>query len=317
MKLIFSFAICCVGFLALFGVFGFLSELPAVQTFPAVLHLVQKQEPETLTLLFVGDIMLDRGVEWQIQKNGGDWRWPFLKIADTLQKADLVFGNLESQISDKGTNVGSIYSFRADSRSIEGLTYAGFDILSVANNHSFDYTREALEDSVVRIQQSGITPIEDSLVIKEVQGTRIGFLAYSNFPGIAQVNWDNFPEVIQDIQNAKSQVDILVVSLHAGDEYQPQPNEFQKAFTKAAIHAGADLVVGHHPHIVQPLEQYLHGWIAYSLGNFVFDQNFSDHTMAGAILEVTVKNKLINKVILLPTRLTSSFQVELTQNNSM
>ena len=78
--------------------------------------------------------MLDRGVEFYIRQNKGDWRWPFLKISDELQKADLLFGNLESIISDKGTKVGSIYSFRAEPESIEALTFAGFDVVSVANN---------------------------------------------------------------------------------------------------------------------------------------------------------------------------------------
>ncbi|MEK7542154.1 MAG: CapA family protein [Patescibacteria group bacterium] len=278
---------------------------------PAIFPFPQKQETKTITLLFAGDIILDRGVEWQIQKNGGNWHWPFLKVADTLQKADLAFANLESQISDKGHNVGSIYSFRADPQSVEGLVYAGFDVLSVVNNHSFDYTKEAFEDSIARIQKAGIAPLAQNLVIREVESTKIGFLAYSNFPGPALVNWDNFPEVIQDIQNAKSQVDILVVSLHAGVEYAKEPDEFQNAFAQDAIDAGADLIVGHHPHVVQPLEQYKQGWITYSLGNFVFDQDFSKETMAGAMLKVIVEDKKIKEVSLLPTKINSSLQVEL------
>ena len=314
MKIISAFAVSCFGLVLVFAIFG-LMETPSqdIQAFPASLQLPQKQVPQELTLLFTGDIMLDRGVEWEVEKNGGDWRLPFLKIADTLQKADLAFGNLESQISDQGTNRGSIYSFRANPQSLEGLTYAGFDVLSVANNHSLDYTREAFEDSLSRLWESGIVPVADSLAIKEVKDIRIGFLAYTNFAGIAKVDWDNLQEVIKDIRRAKSRVDILVVSLHAGEEYAKDPNEFQKAFARNAIDGGADLVVGHHPHVVQALEQYGQGWIAYSLGNFVFDQPFSKETMSGAILKVILEDKKIKEVSFLPTKLNSSFQVELSE----
>ena len=318
MKIILGFAVSCLGLISVFAVLG-LMESPGQDTqgFLASLHIPHKQVPQVLTLLFTGDIMLERGVEWEIKNPpaGGesDWRWPFLKITDTLQNADLVFGNLESQISDKGTNVGSIYSLRADPQSLEGLTYAGFDVLSVANNHSLDYTREAFEDSTNRLWQSGIVPVTDSLAVKEVKNVKIGFLAYTNFPGIAQVDWDNLQAVAEDIQHAKSRVDILVVSLHAGEEYDKEPNQFQEVFARNAIDSGANLIIGHHPHVTQPLEQYGQGWIAYSLGNFVFDQPFSEETMSGAILNIVVEDKKIKEVSLLPTKVNSSFQVELVE----
>jgi len=104
-----------------------------------------------IVLTAVGDIMLDRGVEYIVERQGdGDWRFPFLKIADLIKKSDIAFGNLEGPISDKGVKVGSIYSFRHSPEVINGLTFAGFDILSVANNHIFDYGREAMEDSFKR-----------------------------------------------------------------------------------------------------------------------------------------------------------------------
>ena len=115
-------------------------------------------DTDTITLLFAGDIMLDRGVEFYINQHN-DWKLPFLHIADTLKNADLTFGNLESVISDKGENQGSIYSFRADPKALEGLIFAGFDVLSVANNHSLDYGSDALLDSIQRLKDSGIVPI--------------------------------------------------------------------------------------------------------------------------------------------------------------
>lgn len=273
----------------------------------AALHIPiihnQEKPGTSVTLLFVGDIMLDRGVEWAVHKFGeSDWAWPFLNIANTLQQADLVFGNLESQISDKGTRVGSIYSFRADPQSIETLLYAGFDVLSITNNHSFDYGKEALEDSIARLESAGI---QVAPVTTEVQGVTISFLAYKQ--------WGTPEEFEKQIQAAKAQADLVVVSLHAGEEYAKEPNDFQQTFAKEAIDAGADLVIGHHPHVLQPLEQYKDGWIIYSLGNFLFDQTFSEETMQAAILKVVVKDKKIKEVSLLPTRITPTFQVHLVE----
>lgn len=302
MKIILPFALCCFGFVLLFASFGFLVEIPSQpdQAFLGALHFPPKHESSLATLLFVGDIMLDRGVEFEVQKNGGDWTWPFWHITSFLHQADLVFGNLESQISDKGTNVGSIYSFRADPGSIEALLYGGFDVLSVTNNHSFDYGKEALEDSIARLKSVGI---QVPPVTTEVQGTTISFLAYKQ--------WGIPEEFEKQIQVAKVEADLVIVSLHAGEEYAKEPNDFQQTFARKAIDAGADLIIGHHPHVLQPLEQYKEGWIIYSLGNFLFDQSFSEETMHGAILKVVVENKEISEVSLLPTHITPSFQVEL------
>jgi poly-gamma-glutamate synthesis protein (capsule biosynthesis protein) len=277
------------------------------------------------TLLFVGDIMLDRGVEWKIKKVGNnDFKFPFLKVADELARADILFGNLESQISDKGYKAGSIYSFRADPKAIDGLVFSGFDVLSLANNHSFDYTRQALEDSMTRLKANKIDYIGTgfnkneaySPLIKEVNGLKIAYLAFTNLgaksweatensSGIAFLNETNLKE---RISLAKTQADFVVVSLHFGDEYKTEPNDLQKYFSKLAIDEGANLIIGHHPHVVEPLEQYKNGWIAYSLGNFVFDQSFSEETMRGEILKVIIKNRKIAEVIPINIKINSSFQ---------
>jgi len=292
----------------------------------------QETGEEQATLLFVGDIMLDRGVEYYIEKNGGDWRFPFLNIADFLQKADLVFGNLESVISDKGEKQGSIYSFRADPRSLEGLVHAGFDALSVTNNHSLDYGMEALLDSISRIESQGIATLgaginkeaAQKLFIRETQGTKIGMLAYTNTGsplwevgdttfGVSWVDEHNLAEFSQRIKDAKKEVDILVVSIHFGEEYQKEPSSIQELIAKTTVGAGADLVIGHHPHVVQPVEQYQQGWIAYSLGNFIFDQGFSKETMEGLLFEVIIEDKKITRVSPRPVHLNYLFQPSLAE----
>lgn len=289
-------------------------------------------EKKTVSLVFTGDIMLNRRVEMMMMANG-DYRFPFLKIADDLAEADLLFGNLEGPISDKGTKVGSIYSFRANPEAIEGLEFAGFDVLSLANNHAFDYGREALEDTFSRLKEAGIDYVGAGpdaekafgLVIREVNGLKIGYLAYTNLgpkawragqssPGLAWVNEESFAELKKNISLARAKSDILIVSIHAGEEYIKEPTPFQASFSRLAIDSGADIVIGHHPHITQKSEEYNGGYIFYSLGNFVFDQSFSSQTMQGQIVKVLIEDGKIKEALPVDVKLNESFQPELLQD---
>lgn len=264
-----------------------------------------------LKIVMTGDIMLDRGVALKIKEEGnGDFKFPFLKIAPYLQKADIVFGNLEGPITADGVRSGSEYSFRFDPKCIEGLKYANFSVLNLANNHILDYGRQGLIDTLNILKDNGILYVgagfnlDDtfSLKVKEVDGIKVGFLAFTSkgmkswwpkedSPGVAYLIERNFPYAAGEIQEAKKKVDVLIVSLHEGEEYQKEPTDFQKKFAQMAIDSGADIVVGHHPHVVQPLVKYKNGWIAYSLGNFIFDQTFSNETMEGEILEVEINTE--------------------------
>jgi len=290
--------------------------------------LVNPKKDSGVVFYAVGDIMLDRGVEYKIQKEGkGDYKFPFLKITAELKKADILFGNLEGPISNKGKKVGSIYSFRMNPKAIEGLKYAGFDILSLANNHMFDYQRVAFEDTMRILEENGIDYLgagfnkEEalSLKIKEIKNTKIGFLAYTNLgpetwrateknSGIAWINKKDIEEAKKDIEVAKQKVDVLIVSLHSGEEYSTSSTPFQISFSKVCIDAGADLVVGHHPHVIQKVEKYKDGWIAYSLGNFIFDQGFSEETMEGLLLEVIIEDNKIKELNPKEIKISKSFQ---------
>lgn len=260
----------------------------------------QKKE---VRLGFVGDMMFDRGVKTSVIKNfNGDYAEIFDE-AGALKKPDIMFGNLEGPVSDKGRNVGSKYSFRFDPIIPNVIKNAGFDIVSFANNHVGDWSDVAFLDTLGRLKEANLlftgagetydeakTP-----VIIEKGGVKIAFLGLSDVgpdwmkatadkPGILLASDPNLGEIVK---NAKASADYLVVSVHWGDEYKPH-NARQEFLAHNLIDAGADIVAGHHPHVAQDVEAYGKGLIIYSLGNFVFDQYFSEETMQGMFAEVTL-----------------------------
>lgn len=264
----------------------------------AVTHM-----PRPLHLLFVGDVMLSRSVgDMMVRRN--DFDWPFERIASATSAADLTFGNLETPVSMRGAATGCGYCFRADPRVTAGLRYAGFDVMSVANNHSHDYGPLAFTDTVSALASAGIAAVgADGPVIRTVRGVRIGFLAYS-YP-LSE------PRITADIRNARPLSDVLIVSFHAGTEYETVHNALQQEVYRAAIDAGADLVVGTHPHVVQDIEKYHGRWIAYSLGNFIFDQSFEPDTMRGLILDVAVNGTSIAAIATRSVDISHDYQASL------
>ena len=282
-------------------------------------------EPNT-SLVFVGDIMLDRGVNFSVEKNfGGDFNQLFSKL-NFIKEADIAFGNLEGPVSDKGHNVGSIYSFRMKPESLQAVATAGFDVLSVANNHAGDWTSDAFADTVARVKSLDLLPVggginySDASVVKvkEVNGVKIGYLGFSDVgpnwlavgsssPGILLASDSRFDDIIKTAAQA---VDVLITSFHFGEEYRATSTSRQQALARRAIDDGATLVVGHHPHVIEELEHYKNGVIIYSLGNFIFDQGFSPETMEGGVLFVKLAGKKIESVDLKKVKLDSHFQPE-------
>jgi len=277
------------------------------------------------TLLFTGDVMLSRAVGSRMAAQK-DWSLPFHLIADTLRNADLRYCNLECPVSDRGRNLYHLYSFRADPRVIEGLKATGFNVVSQANNHTYDWGPEALLDTLERLQAAGIQSVGAGpnilaahypLLVK-VGGLRLAFLAYVDIdpkeaaarvdrPGVA---WLDPAQVLADIRFARPLADLVIVCPHWGVEYALKPTRDQVDLAHQMIDAGADIVVGSHPHVVQPMEKYRDHWIAYSLGNFVFDQR-NPNTHRGLMLKTTVRDKHIVDVTSLPIDINSQFQAVL------
>ncbi len=264
----------------------------------------EEAEPNFVTLLFGGDLMLDRGVKNSVIKNSnGDYSILFEKL-NILKDADIVFANLEGPASNQGTDKKNLYSFRMDPSVIPALKGAGFDVLSVANNHVGDWGRNAYADTLARLKENEILYAgggqneneAETPVIVEKNGMKIGYLGFSDVgpnwmsatntdAGLLLTNNPNFDNIIK---NAATKVDALVVSFHFGVEYQTKHNARQETLAHEAIDDGAKIVIGSHPHVVEDTEIYKNGFIAYSLGNFIFDQYFSKDTMQGMLVQIKI-----------------------------
>ncbi len=279
-----------------------------------------------IKMIFVGDLMFDRGIKKKVdEKARGDYLFLFQYIKDILADADITFGNLEGPIAESGVLSGSKYSFRMHPDVARVLNFVGFDVVSFANNHAGDYGREAFLETFQHLGRAGIqlvgaganTATAENPTVFLAGNTRIGFIGFSDVgPNWLESKEDGAgillaksPEFVSEVvRQARGKVDILIVSFHFGDEYKTKSNLRQQALAHAAIDAGAVFVVGHHPHVVEEIEKYNGGVIAYSLGNFIFDQAFSPETKKSLILEVTIRGKALKEVKPIPIKFNQFFQ---------
>lgn len=274
-----------------------------------VIEVKQEGAGATATLLFVGDIMLSRGVEYVAPRYKNPL-FPFHYIASTTAKYDLAIGNLETPITKKGPYMVP-YSlvFNSDPKYLRSLKLAGFDILSSANNHALDKGEAGLLETIKFIRDSGMESVgagEDCHkgIIKEVDGIIFGFLAYSytghnsggHAPNKLVCDWQDFENVKTDVQNLKKKVDHVIILPHTGVEYSKVPTKEDVSKMKELVDLGASAVIGAHPHVVQGVEEYKNGVIAYSLGNFVFDNQENPETEKGLALVLTFTKKSLQDI---------------------
>ena len=264
---------------------------------------------ESLDLVFVGDVVLGEYVfdghrSFAGPLAPGD---PFADVAELL-KADLVVGNLESPVMHEIPEKSPLrygHRFGASAPAVEGLAAGGFDVMSVANNHANDLGREGLEQTPEVLRKAGITPVGEArhdgsplrVVTLEHRGWRIGFLSATTWLNHAPEPGDPSAPVVAVsrlkrtlvplVEQARTDHDLVIVLLHWGRERRERPEPAQIHAAHAFIDAGADLVIGHHPHVLQGIERYGDGLIAYSLGNFLFPAR-EDAFRDSAVLRVTV-----------------------------
>jgi poly-gamma-glutamate capsule biosynthesis protein CapA/YwtB (metallophosphatase superfamily) len=219
-----------------------------------------------------------------------------------LRAADIAFGNLESAVSERGTPFPKQFSFRGTPAALAGLRrHSGMDVLNLANNHVGDYGQEAMLDTVRGVERLGMKAVGAGAdlrralapqVIKRL-GLRVAFVGFSNIapiefaateegPGTA---WAHPAAIASAVRTARRRADIVVATFHWGIEKQTLESADQRAVAQVAVDAGAQLVIGAHPHTLQPLRRQGAAIVAYSLGNFVFDAQSPETTTTG-ILEL-------------------------------
>lgn len=262
-----------------------------------------------VTIIFGGDILLDLLPGERILEHGP--AYPLEGIGEVRDLAQLGFANLESPVATGGEAIpGKAYTFRAHPETLAALRAGGIDVVSLANNHALDFGAAALTETMERLDGSGVkyagagrdAAAAYKPAILEVNGVKVGFLAFTDTfavpprhhglwaagegkPGVALLTDQD--AVVSAIEAAHPAADILVVSFHWGYEYLPHPAREQRALAHAAVEAGADIVVGHHPHVPQGVEVYRDRLIAYSLGNLVFHP-YDERARQSMVLLATV-----------------------------
>jgi poly-gamma-glutamate capsule biosynthesis protein CapA/YwtB (metallophosphatase superfamily) len=247
-----------------------------------------------IVLRFGGDVLLG-GV---YEDAAGDSVSLAFRGFDGLSIADLAMVNLENPVTTRGIRVPKPFNFRMHPRFVRALTEAGIDIVTIANNHVFDYGKEGLFDTISYLDSAGVRHVgagrnQDEAyrpVLLEVKGKKIGFLSYyggGEAPGAGKnscgVARRDLPRVASDIAALKRDMhaEYVVVNLHWGTEKARFPDDAQRSFARKVIDAGADAIIGHHPHVLQGIETYHAGVIVYSLGNFVFGGNSRSSYLTG------------------------------------
>ena len=234
-------------------------------------------EPAEILLSFTGDCILgtdeffawDTGLPAYYDLYGSEY---FLKnVRSIFEEDDLTIVNMEGTLTEETTRVDKQFAFKGDPEYVKILTSSSVEAANVANNHSHDYGEKSFQDTVQTLEENGIKTFGyDDVAVLEVKGIRVGMF------GIYELDdhLERIPQVKQDIAKLKDQnVDIIVAVFHWSNELVTVPDENQVTLAHLAIDEGADVVVGHHPHVVQGIDEYKGKTIAYSLGNFCFGGN--------------------------------------------
>jgi poly-gamma-glutamate synthesis protein (capsule biosynthesis protein) len=265
----------------------------------------------TGSILVVGDLLFARGVERTVKKYGVDA--PMAGLKSWIMSADLAVANYEGTIAmdSIGERRDGPYRFKAKPYAAGAIKRAGFDLVSVANNHAQDWGPESLQNTLAWLHAAGVMTVggwsspEKALrpVVMNAGSVRTTWLAYNYIGAREETEWPGKTgwsrawlkrsTLLKQVKEARKQGGLVIVYPHWGVEYVDEPRGWQKRLARQAMDAGADLVIGHHPHVIQTIEPYKNGLIAYSLGNFVFDQEKRD---AGLALWITADRKGVREV---------------------
>ncbi|EJR59939.1 hypothetical protein IIO_03298 [Bacillus cereus VD115] len=268
----------------------------------------KKIEDPEITITFSGDTMFDWQLRPIIEKNGADY--PFQHVKEEITKADISFVNLESAFTTKETKApGQLFWIKSDPSTLQAIKNTGYDIVNIGNNHTLDYEQKGLLDTISHVENLKLPYIgagknaKDAYTAREmtVKGKKFKFLSFVRFmPDFTWVADDNTPGVAngydlnlvtKTIKEQKKDADYLIVYMHWGVEKSNRPVDYQKQYVNKMVTAGADAIVGSHPHWLQGFEYYNKVPIAYSLGNFLFPSYVNGKSAETGVLTLTFKGK--------------------------
>ena len=268
----------------------------------------ETREQDSLTLVFTGDVLLDRGVRPYAEREGIPAL--FAGVDSVFRQADAVIINLECPLTDTATPINKHFVFRGEPQWAKGLRAAGITHAAMANNHTYDQGRQGLLSTYNHLKEAGIEPLgygnskserlEPVIIRKgaiEVALFNSVTLPLENWydlddrPGICQASASTLADAIRTFHAHHPTIKIIAV-LHWGAEMQTSPTMQQRIDAQILLQAGADAIVGHHPHVVQPLINIYDKSVFYSLGNFVFDQSLPIAQQA-AMAQITFMNDSI------------------------
>ena len=285
------------------------------------LSAARRVQIRPVTLTSVGDINLGDGPGAVMAARGP--RWPWVEVAPLLRAADIAFGNLECAVSDRGAPVPKQYTFRGRPAWLRTLRqFAGLDVVNLANNHVGDYGPAAMADTVRHVRRAGLIGVGAGLDsagarrprVVERLGLRVAFVGFSDIgpywfaagqrtPGTRLASPEN---IRRDVRAARRRGDVVVATFHWGVERSPSPSLRQIAFAQLALQAGADAVIGAHPHVLQPVVRpSRHRVIAYSLGNFVWSAS-SPATARTGLLKLKLSTRGVEGVVFTPARIVAT-----------
>ncbi|ASF40573.1 capsular biosynthesis protein [Halobacillus halophilus] len=282
----------------------------------------KEKENSYFSAAFVGDMMFGRNVKEVTERKGTDYL--FEKVAPYFESADYVTGNFENPVTLEGKSYDEIdksIHLSADPSAVEALKDANFSNVNLANNHAMDFGPEGLLDTVQTFEDKELDFVgagkdleaAQQIDYKKTNGLKIATLGFSDVyvsgfraleynPGIAAADPESFLPLVRE---AKENADMVVVNIHWGAEYDNKPHPRQQEMAKAIVGAGADVIIGHHPHVLSPVEVYDNSVIFYSLGNFIFDQGWS-RTRDSALVNYDLMEDGTGRFEILPMRIRES-----------
>ncbi|MDE3840238.1 capsular biosynthesis protein [Bacillus methanolicus] len=240
-------------------------------------QLKREQQTTSITLSAAGDVTLGRDENYgyvnsfddEAKRNG--IRFFSKNIEPIFKNDDFTTVNLETTLTTSTRKAEKTFRFRGHPSYAKILTLSGIEAVNLANNHTYDYLQKGYEDTIANLKREGIGYFDDKhQLLTTVKGVKIGAVGYKGWVDNSQVR----KQILNDIRSLRKKgAKIVLVHFHWGDERSYIPNKTQKSLGRFAIDSGADLVVGHHPHVVQGIEEYKGKFIVYSLGNFMFGGN--------------------------------------------